>query len=131
MTPTEEYLEPFKGALSRTRDPDMKFIHKFLGFGIHKSECQVEIWFQDDRAIVVFTDTNKGTSVTNASEQIITEVYNQYLAKFPVSKVLFCETYDKVKDGIDWIEPTWTPDGKGGLMVHDVEWHHLGKIVKQ
>lgn len=123
------HLEPFMTGLSRSRKPDMDFIHDFLGFKIHKSTVHVEIWFEGDKAIVILNDTGKGTSVTNASEQIITEIYNKYLLNHPVGKVLFCEAYDKVKDGIDWIEPTWCMEGNK-LVVHEVEWHRLGKIIK-
>lgn len=115
------------GALTLERNPDLSFIHKFLGFRIHKSECKVEIWKLTDRCIVLFTDTNKGTSVTNASEQIITEIYNQYLIHdYRREQCLFAETYDKVKEGIDVILPEWN-----GNSCESVEWRHLGKIVKQ
>ncbi len=114
--------------LTPTRDPDMRFTHHFKGFGIHKSECLIEIWFLEKYCIVLFTDTGKGTSVTNASEQIITEVYEQAELNLMYTReqCLFAETYDKVKDGIDIIIPEW----KNGICV-DVEWRHLGKIVKQ
>jgi len=121
------FIQPFIFALSRTRDPDLKFIHHFKGFGIHKSKCQVEIWFESMRAICMFSDMGNdgGTSITNDAERIISEVYNKHLSHYLRENVLFCETYDK-QEGISIILPDWN-----GPFVKSVEWMYLGKIIKQ
>lgn len=113
-------------------DPDRMFTHRFKGFGIHDSECLVEMWnLPNGKILVVLNDTGKGTSVTNASEQIITELYNQYLEKwgYRPQECFFTETYDKYKEGIDLIIPEWTKDPYGRWKVGDVEWRHIGKLV--
>lgn len=122
------FIQPFIPALSRTREPDMKFVHHFKGFGIHKSKCQVEIWFESMRAICMFSDMGRGsgTSITNAAEQVIGEVYQKHLSQnYMRENVLFCETYDK-QEGIDIIIPDWN-----GPFVKSIEWFHMGKIIKQ
>lgn len=124
-------LAQFKQQLSRYRKPDEDFTHKFLGFGIHKSEVNVEIWFLKNKefVLVMLTDSGKGTSVTNACEQIITEIYHNYLKRYPVNAIFFCETYDK-KERIDWIKPTWHLSRNNKLEVRKVEWGPLGSIIE-
>lgn len=119
-------LISFLPLLSRMRKPDLDFIHSFrwMGRGFD-SEVKVEIWFQDLKAVVMFTDTGVGTSITNAAEQVIEEVYHKKLFGFVKENCLFIETYDKYKDGVDIIIPVWN-----GETVADVGWAHLGKILK-
>lgn len=119
----------YREALSIERKPDIHLNpYKFKGFGIHNSECDVKIWFEKEKAIVLFTDIGKGTSVTNASEQLVTEIYNGYLTKFDKNNVMFMETYERDKrhriEDVDIVVPVWQ-DGK----AVDVNWFHLGKIV--
>jgi hypothetical protein len=124
MENNELIISDFKDALTVERKPDLLFIHQFKGFGINKSECKVEIWKLQDKALVLFTDTGKGTSVTNASEQLVTEIYNQYLIKdYKPNQCLFSETYDRIQ--IDIVLPNWQ-----GNKCHRVGWKHLGKIIK-
>jgi hypothetical protein len=122
-------LEPFMPLLAKTKRPDLKFTHHFKGFGIHKSEVDVEIWKEHGKALILFTDTNKGTSITNAAEQVITEVYREHLHAFDVEDCLFCETYNKHKEGIDIILPEWDVDYYGKKTCRDVEWRHVGKVI--
>jgi hypothetical protein len=122
----ELIISEFGEALTIERQPDLSFTHHFIGLRIHKSECKVEIWKLPTKCVILFTDTNKGTSVTNAAEQLITEIYNQYLIKdYKTNQCLFAETYDKVKEGIDIILPEWHDN-----ICEDIEWRHLGKFVK-
>lgn len=128
METRELIIQEFSNHLTIERSPDIVLNpYKFLGFGTFKSECKVEIWKLKDKAISLFTDTGKGTSVTNASEQIVTGVYNKYLInEYKTNQCLFAETYDKVEQGIDVIVPEWDASCK----VKRVSWFHLGKIVK-
>lgn len=85
--------------------------HSFLGFGIHKSACEVEIYKTvAGRYLVILTDIGEGTSVTNAAEQIATEVYNIYLKEDGVSSedVVWVEHYPEsdVPYSIINLEPT-------------------------
>ena len=122
----ELIIREFSNHLTIERSPDIVLNHKFLGFRTFKSECKVEIWKLKDKAIVLFTDTGNGTSVTNASGQLVTEIYNQYLIKeYKTNQCLFAETYDKVEKGIDVIVTEWD-----GNKVINNSWFHLGKIVK-
>lgn len=119
-------LEVFKGItdLNIERAADLDFIHPFLGFRIHKSTVHVQVWYVGNYAIVLLTDTGKGTSVTNAAEQIIEEIYVKYLTAFLVCNCFFLETYSKT-EGIDLIIPHWT----SRKSVSGVEWKHIGKII--
>lgn len=119
-------VEVFNGItdLDIERAADLDFIHPFKGFGVHKSTVQVQVWWVSQYAIVLLTDTGKGTSVTNAAEQIIEEIYAKYLAAFLVQNCFFMETYSK-SEGIDLILPSWT----SRKSVSYVQWKHIGKIV--
>ena len=67
------------------------FIHTFKGFGNCKSQCQVDIIEENGVKIVIFTDIGVGTSVTNASEQIATEIVNRL--QLDPEATLFAERY--------------------------------------
>jgi hypothetical protein len=77
----------------------------------------------------LFTDIGKGTSVTNASEQLVTEIYNQYLiSHYRKEQCLFAETYDRKEktdtEAIDIIVPEW----ENNKCIR-VGWKHLGKKI--
>ena len=57
------------------------FEHNFLGFGTHPSKCIIEIRDGENQSFITFIDTDEGTSVTNASEQLANEVRGK--AKHP------------------------------------------------
>lgn len=111
-----------------------KITHNFLGFGIHKSSCVVEIYESNGKCFVLFVDTGNGTSVTNAAEQLITEIYEKHLiGKYSPNDILFAETYEADRNypgfldngHVDAIIPTWN-----GSQVEKVEWKHIGKLVE-
>lgn len=120
-----ELLAPFLPTLSRKREPDHSFVHKYKGFGRFPSHCKVEIWKDGRYAVVMFTEleSNKGTSITNAAEIIVQEVYNLHLTSFLKECVLFVETYPYHKH-VDMILPEWS-----GRNVIRVGWTHLGKLL--
>lgn len=107
-----------------TRKPNI--VHdpyKFKGFGIHPSECKVEIWADETKAIILFTDLGKGTSVTNAAEDLVEKVYNKHLASYAKENCTFFETYDRFKlENVDFIIPTWD-----GNKVTAVSWKPLAQ----
>jgi hypothetical protein len=111
-------------ALTLEKKPDQEFEHHFKGFGIHPSVCQVQIWKMGNKTFILFTDLGKGTSVTNASEQLVQEIYAEYLHPLPKEECMFAETYGD-KEGIDLVLPVWRGDA-----VSDVEWKHLGVLTK-
>jgi hypothetical protein len=116
-----EFAESFRDDLpTLQRSPDMDFKHEYRGFGTFKSWCNVKIWKVDGKAIILFTD-RYGTSVTNAAELLITEIYNQYLTHVPKDKCLFIETYNYKRASYDIVIPRWTGD-----KVTDVDWTFLG-----
>lgn len=120
-----ELQEISKHLPSIEKKPDSDFTHHFKGLGIHKSECSVKIWMKDGFAFILLTDTGKGTSVTNAAEQLIEEIYFSQLQPKGLAKdkCLFVETYDP-KEGIDVVIPVWDKN-----KVIDVDWKHMGKII--
>ena len=121
----ELIIKQFGYALTKERQADIILNpYKYIGLHTFKSECKVEIWKQGKQAVVLFTDLGIGTSVTNASEKLVTEIYNLYLSDCNPNECLFAETYDKT-EAIDVIVPTWK-----GFQVIGVDWFHLGKIIK-
>ena len=116
-------LDRYTKAISVKRNPDLTLNpYRFKGYGNYDSECKVMIWHNKDYHLVVFVDLGKGTSVTNASEQLVTEIYKKHLIIYDKKECMFVETYDNIQ--YDAISPTWQDD-----KVLNVNWFHLGKIV--
>jgi hypothetical protein len=111
--------EQIISSVERAADITLK-PYRYKGLGVHNSECTIEIWRGKNKAVVLFTDNNKGTSVTNAADQLITEIYNKHLIYLHKENCIFMETYDR-KEGIDFIIPTWS-----GNKVESVSWVHYG-----
>ena len=104
----------------------MKVVYK--GYGIHDSQCYVEIVKHGDHTFVIMTN-GTGTSVTNACEQIATELFNTHnilreCAQLPI----FIEHYDyddnqgldtsftevqfDITDDFKCSNPKWKPVGR-------------------
>ena len=86
------------------------FDHNFLGFGTHPSICRVNIFFYDPYYIVVFQDLglDTGTSITNASGQLATEIAR--LKNLPNDKTVWMECYtDQNRFDVDAIFYNYDP----------------------
>ena len=75
------------------------FRFEYLGMGIHKSWCVVQVYTHKEKSVVIMTEPgvpDSGTSVTNACEDIATKLYNQKDV-FPkgtqIQDILWFETY--------------------------------------
>lgn len=106
--------------------PALDFEHSYIGFGTHPSKCNVKVWVFGMYLFVLFTDLGKGTSVTNASEQLVTEVYSvikmqSSFTHFDKKDYFFAETYEGKNEGVDLVIPVW----KGETAI-DVDWQHIG-----
>lgn len=108
------------------KDPEISEIYNYLGFGRVQSSCELQIWFVEDRAVILFTEIDHGTSVTNAGEVLVEEVYKNYLEGVDKTKCLFMETYPYEGASIDQVVPTWDGD-----QVISVNWVHIGKRINQ
>jgi hypothetical protein len=97
--------------------------YHYNGFGIHDSECRVEIWKEKKMAFILFTDKGKGASVTNAAEQLVQEIWDKFLSIANKDYCYLFETYNR-KEAIDFIIPTWDKD-----KVVSVTWKHFGKVI--
>lgn len=83
-----------------------QFFYNFKGFNRVPSRCLVKIISDQDDHLICFEDTNEGTSVTNASEQLATEIVNQY--KLNPNKCRFFETYSQYDyEDFDEIQYDW------------------------
>lgn len=83
-----------------------RFIHSFKGFGHVPSSIRVKIFSDDGENFILFEDINDGTSVTNASEQLASEIVKR--EGFSPDSCRFFETYSQYNyDSIDEIEYTW------------------------
>lgn len=93
-----------------------EFYHKFKGFGMNPSKINVRIFSDDGENFVLFIDINEGTSVTNASEQLATEIVEKM--NFNPQDCRFFETYSQYNyEDIDEIEYTWK-----GLIAENPQW---------
>lgn len=74
------------------------FQYEYKGFNTHPSKCMVHIKKvtnprYGDAFFVCFEDLSEGTSVTNASEQLATNILRKY--NLEPENTRFFETYDK------------------------------------
>lgn len=95
------------------------FIYNFKGYGGCKSQCQVNVIEDNGVKIVVFTDIGVGTSVTNMSEQLATDMVHKL--NLDPETTLFAERYRPGKkdetldqilykwDGVKYSKPEWRP----------------------
>lgn len=85
-----------------------EFYHEFKGFGIHPSRIMVKIITEiDDTHLILFEDIAQGTSVTNASEQLASEIVNKM--GYNPEDCKFFETYRQYNyDSFDEIVYDWT-----------------------
>lgn len=71
-------------ASTHTAAPFLDFEHRFKGYGIHDSKCRVRAFPvppAGEHIVVVLTDLDEGTSVTNAAEQIAGEVLQRIVGR--------------------------------------------------
>jgi hypothetical protein len=97
------------------------FNHQFKGFGRVPSECSVKIFSDDGENLICFEDLNKGTSVTNASEQLATEIIE--MLELNPTDCRFFETYDD--ESYDEIIYEWkrtTSFKDNGMRPDDWAW---------
>lgn len=84
------------------------FQHEYEGFGTHPSKCMIYIKKvtnprYSDTMFVCFEDLGEGTSVTNASEQLATEIVKKM--GLDPENTRFFETYDRQQ--LDEITYSW------------------------
>lgn len=80
-----------------------EFIHEFKGFGRVPSKCKVKIFPDKRETLICFEDIEEGTSVTNASEQLASEIVD--IMDLDPDWCRFFETYrrsNKKLDGISY-----------------------------
>jgi hypothetical protein len=104
--------------------PNFEGPYLFLGMKIHNSSCRLQMWYREGFAFVLFHDIGRGTSVTNAADQLIEEITAKYLREYDRDLCVFAETYND-KEGIDIIVPSWN-----GKQVEDVDWKHFGPNLR-
>jgi hypothetical protein len=105
-----------------------RFLHHFKGFGVNESDCFVYLLEDDGEYLILFEDIDSGTSVTNASEQIASEIVNDW--KLDPENCRFFETYrqydhetfDEIK--YDWVSTTKFTKDKPALiwMANNAKW---------
>jgi hypothetical protein len=83
-----------------------QFHHEFKGFNRVPSRCLVKIFSDDGDHFICFEDINEGTSVTNASEQLASEIVNKM--NYNPEDCQFFETYQQYEyDTFDEIKYSW------------------------
>lgn len=70
-----------------------KFKHRYTAANGIKSSCNVKLYSDDGENFVLFINTGDGISVTNASEQLATEIISK--TGFNISDTRFFETYSE------------------------------------
>ncbi|MCA6431220.1 MAG: hypothetical protein IM613_17430 [Cytophagales bacterium] len=96
---------------SDTISSNNSFLHNFKGYGGIPSQCQVDLMsLPDGKALVLFTDIDNGTSVTNMSAHLATEMV--VLLKLDPHETMFAERYypGSAEETMEQIYYKW--DGK-------------------
>jgi hypothetical protein len=104
------------------------FMYDFKGYGGCKSKCKVSLIKEEHHTIVVFTDIGMGTSVTNYSEHLATQI-RELLGLDPTT-TLWAEEYHagKKEHTLDQIQYNWDEDaGK----YYAPKWRHIPGGVNQ
>jgi hypothetical protein len=82
------------------------YTHYFNGYERVPSSCNVYILnFPDETKWIGFENTGHGTSVTNASEQLASEIVKKEF--FHSEKCRFFEWYSEYEGDVDEITYTW------------------------
>lgn len=81
------------------------YIHEYVAWGMRSSSCRVYIKTVGKVTFVGFENREGGTSVTNASEQIATEIVKK--EKLDPLKCKFFEWYPEYDGDVDEIIYTW------------------------
>ena len=95
-----------------------------MGFGIHDSFCQLEIYLTDkDHNVVIATERkdNPGTSITNALPDLAIEVYNGFYLNPLTTIWIECYKYDESEYSL----AHFTVDNKGNILDKTPVWTHL------
>jgi hypothetical protein len=113
----------------------MRKIHDFLGFGRVPSSCIIHVIETDKARLIMFQNTGIGTSVTNASEQLASEIINELKANPNLCR--FFETYPENDMSIDEITYEWYLHRDTGIYeAMYPNWHpsveeHIIKLLLQ
>lgn len=89
------------------------FVHEIRGFGIHPSRCKVYVQLVGGITYFCFEDIGIGTSVTNASEQLATEMVEKYGVSPIYARFFETYSYPREKRTLDEIEYVWIGNKAG------------------
>ena len=99
------------------------FIHNFLGYGRIPSRSKVYIKEINDEFWIGFENIGEGTSVTNATEQLATEIIKK--ENLNPDNCRFFEWYSEYGEDVDEISYTWK-EGK----ANNPKWEHKDNFIK-
>ena len=113
-------------SVSLKKAPDESFDFDFKGYGIHHSQCRVDVWkLGNGTRFVLLIDKGMGTSVTNDSEGIATKLVNE--KGWRPDQCIFAERYnDRPVEDVDLVSYTWV-----GMKATDPQWKHLGRLQRE
>lgn len=112
---------------------ERELVFDFLGYGIHPSRCHLKIVEHEGLATVTLTELmdNPGTAVTNAIEDLATEVFRQFLTGYALENIRWIEHYperrfgkEMVEESFDEVTLTWD-----GRKFRSPQWKRMRKAV--
>jgi len=107
-----------------------EIIHSFKGFNRIPSSCIVRIFSDDGEHLICFIDINDGIFVTNASEQLASEIVNKM--RVNPSDCSFFETYSQYNyDTFDEAKYTWTEKSDGRWEAKSPRWKPASNNIKK
>ena len=93
------------------------YLHNYKGFGRHPSACRVHIKEMGTSTWIGFENSGEGTSITNASEQLASEIVDK--ENLTPNMCKFFEWYPEYGGRVDAVSYHWK-----GLVASYPEWRH-------
>jgi len=93
------------------------YLHNYKGYGIHPSTCRIHIKEMGTSTWIGFENLGEGTSVTNASEQLASEIIDKENLNPNMCK--FFEWYPEYEGRVDEVSYHWR-----GLNASFPDWKH-------
>lgn len=104
-------------------------LFQFIGHHGFPSKCGLEIRRKPSGTFLVIMselEDNPGTSITNASESLATQIYYSFLAGVPPEQIEWMERYPaqkRRKTSYDWVSFEWN-----GKEFRNPKWRHALRV---
>ena len=109
-----------------------QFYYPFIGYGGISSRCLVKIFSDDGQHMICFEDIGEGTSVTNVSEELASDIVNKM--DYNPSDCKFFESYKDAQynyNSLDEIEYNWEYTYKSKWVASNPNWAPAAEDIEK